>query len=150
MREFVAEVEVSEEAAVFIASGLRELAAVDGVHERELALIEAFAAGLVYEPVPFDLTGDHPLVSDELRDLFMRSAILLALADGGVSELEGDLIGRYALALEISPRRLAMLWRDVKCYLLSSFEAAEIFRDDVEQIGRELGLADSEIHDSLK
>lgn len=150
MRQFVAEIEVSQQAAVFIASGLRELAEVDGVHERELALIEAFEDGLVFERVPFDLRGDHPLVSDDLQDLFMRSAILLALADGAVSELEGDLIGRYATAFGMSPRRLAMLWRDVKCYLLSSFEAADLFRDHAEEIGRDLGLEDAEIHDTLK
>ena len=149
MQELADRVELDQGAARFIAAGLHELAAVDGVHELEIRLIREFEQGVEGDPVPFDLDGQHPLETAELRELFMRSAILLALADGKISELEGDLIGRYAHKLAVRPERLAELYRDVKMYLLSTFEDATLFREQVEDIGRDLGLDDAEIKQTL-
>lgn len=150
MKELFAEIDMDRESASFIAAGLRELAGVDGYHALELALIEDLERELGTEPVQFDLTADHPLRSDELKEVFMRSAILLALADGQISELEGERIGRYANLLGIGVERLAELFRDVKVFLLSAFAGAEIFRDQAEQIGHDLGLDEEDIQTTLQ
>ncbi len=149
MKLLAERVDLDEGAARFIAAGLRELAAVDGVHELEQQLIEEFERDLSGEAVPFDIDGDHPLDTTELRELFMRSAILLALADGEISELEGERIGRYAHKLAVRPERLAELYRDVKMYLLSTFEDSTLFREQAQDIGHELGLDDEAIKQTL-
>jgi len=150
MRDIFGEIELDRETVSFIAAGLRELAAVDGVHEAELALIEEFEKGIGVVETPFDLTAEHPLDSPELRELFMRSAILLSMADGEIGELEGLHLGRYASQLDIDVKRLAELYRDVKVFLLSAFEGAEIFRDQAERIGEEMGLEDEDIQTTLQ
>jgi len=150
MKELFAELDLDRTTASFIAAGLRELAEVDGFHDVELALIEDLEQDLGVEEVRFDLTTDHPLQSDELKEVFMRSAILLALADGHISELEGERIGRYANLLGIGVERLAELFRDVKVFLLSAFQGADIFREQAEQIGHDLGLDDEDIQTTLQ
>lgn len=149
MRELFSEFELDREAASFIAAGLRELAAVDGIHVAELALIEEFERGVGVATVPFDLTAGHPLQTERARELFMRSAILLSMADGEISELEGLKLGQWANQLDIGVERLADLYRDVKVFLLSAFEGAEIFREQAEQIGLDLGLDDEDIQTTL-
>ena len=149
MRELFSEVELDRETASFIAAGLRELAAVDGVHQAELALIQEFERGVGVVSIPFDLTGDHPLKTAQTRELFMRSAILLSMADGEISELEGLRLGRYSNQLGIGVERLAELYRDVKVFLLSAFEGADLFRDEAERIGQEMGLEDDDIQTTL-
>ena len=141
--------DLDRDPASFIAAGLRELAAIDGTHDQELALIEAFEADIDAEPVAFDLSGDHPLTTPELRDLFLRSAIMLALADGHISELEGERLGRWARALDVDVSTLAELYRSVKQGMLRHFQGATLFREQVQEIGRELGLADEDIDNSL-
>ena len=149
MKEFFHKIPMDRETASFFAAGLRQLAEVDGLHEKEIALIHAFEDGLDRVPCTFDLVGDHPLDTAEKRELFMRSAILLALADGDISEVEGELIGRYAHGLGIPVERLAELFRDVKVFLLSTFEDNTLFRDQAEQIGEELGLDTGDITTTL-
>lgn len=84
-----------------IARGLFAVALVDGVHERELALISelyrtAAAHGSSAEVVaplaslsPLEPSGVAAvLVTPPERALFVKTAILLAWADGKVSEAE--------------------------------------------------------------
>lgn len=150
MKPLFHEIPLDGETASFMAAGLRQLAEVDGFHDRELALLDAFGDGLDVQPTAFDLTGDHPLDTSDKKELFMRTAILLALADGGISELEGDLIGRWANILGIPVERLAELFRDVKVYLLSTFEDSSLFREQAERIGDELGLDKDDISTTLQ
>ncbi len=149
MKDLFQPVELDLETTSFIAAGLRDLAEVDGVHAAEIAMIEAFEQDCGVQSVKFDLRGDHPLRTEALRELFMRSAILLAMADNEISELEGVRLGQYAHLLGIDVARLAELYRDVKVYLLSSFAGAEIFRDQAEAIGEDLGLEDVDIKTTL-
>jgi hypothetical protein len=150
MKAFFHEIPMDRETASFFAAGLRMLAEVDGFHDAELALIGSFEGGLEVEATAFDLSGDHPLDTAEKAELFMRSAILLALADGGISEMEGELIGRWAHALSIPVERLADLFKDVKVYLLSTFEDSTLFREQAEKIGEELGLDKEDITTTLQ
>ena len=141
--------DLDQETASFIAAGLRELASADGTHPSELALIEAFEQEVGATSANFDLTGDHPLRTPELREMFMRTSILLALADGKISEVEGELIGRWSRTLEIDVAGLAELYRQVKKTMLGHFQGATLFREQAMEIGSELGLEEQDILTSL-
>lgn len=142
--------DLDQETASFIAAGLRELARADGTHPAELALIEEFERGLEPAPVTFDLDGDHPLTTPELRELFLRTSILLALADGQISEVEGERIGRWASKLQVDVAALAELYRQVKRTMLSHFSDNTLFREQAEEIGRSLGLDEDDILTTLE
>jgi hypothetical protein len=141
--------ELDQETASFIAAGLRELARADGTHPSELALIEAFEQEVGAAPATFDLTGDHPLRTPEMREMFLRTCILLTLADGRISEVEGELLGRWAGMLGIDVASLAELYRQVKKTMLGHFQGAALFRDQAMEIGSELGLEEKDILTSL-
>ncbi len=132
--------------ASFMASGLRALAEVDGGHERELALVAEFEGdGGPADPSAFNLSEGHPLQTPSLRDLFLRSALLLALADGRVSHKERETLTRWAQALGVDPVALAYMDREVRMSLLGGFQGVTLFREQAIAVGRELGLDDSDI-----
>jgi len=134
---FFPTIEVNAHEAETIARGLYTVAAVDGVHERELALISEFAWGT---SAADDDTGGGPLAGGSFariaplepssvalllpgaahRELFMKAALLVAYADGSVSAPERKIIGQFAEALGIAAQALAKLEAGVKDYLLRS------------------------------
>ena len=132
--DFFPTIEVSAHEAETIARGLYTIAAVDGVHERELALIAEFSRGVVDDVVVDEspLAGGafgrisplEPasvallLQTAPLRELFMKAALLVAWADGSVSALERAKIGEFAKALGVAAPALAALEAQVKDYLL--------------------------------
>lgn len=125
--EFFPEIPLDARAAETIARGLFAVANVDGMHERELALIGSFWA---------DAGGGHdglaalergPAIPAEelaasLRGeegrLFLKTALLLAYADGVVSDPERQLLERYARALGHTKEDLYRLDAEVKEFLL--------------------------------
>jgi uncharacterized membrane protein YebE (DUF533 family) len=131
--EFYPEIEISEAEAQVIARGLYAVAAADGVHEREAALIANFygaATGGDTRPVtslaelarlaplsPADLAAALP--GAEQRQLFVKSALLLAYVDGKVTDAERKQIGAYAAALGTSAEQLAALEESVRDHLLA-------------------------------
>jgi hypothetical protein len=135
MEEFFPEIEVNALQAEAIARGLFAVAQVDGVHDRELALIgEVYQAALADEATPgtplqsLDRAGPlgpkelAPLLtSAPLRELFVKTAFLLAWADGKVSPGERAKIGEFAQALEVAPEAQQRLDAEVKDYLLRPF-----------------------------
>jgi hypothetical protein len=105
--EFFPEVDVSALQAEAIARGLYAVAMVDGVHERELALITEFYRGAVEGnrawPPPSIAWGPSTprtwrqlLLGPTHRQLFVKAAYLLAWADGEVSEGERSRIAEFA------------------------------------------------------
>jgi tellurite resistance protein len=133
--DFFPEIDVSALQAEAIARGLYAVAAVDGVHERELALIAEFhrsaAAGDGGEApavtslaslariVPLEPEALAPLLDGApLRELFIKAAYLLAWVDGSVSAPERAKIGAFAKALSVSADAQAKLEAQVKDYLL--------------------------------
>jgi hypothetical protein len=126
--EFFPEFELSRSAAEAIARGLYAVGRVDGLHEREAGLIASFwidaghgAAALSdlersesIKPAELALA----LHSDEERQLFMKTAILLTWADGHVSEAEHTSLREFAHALEIDETTLTTLETAVKDFLL--------------------------------
>ena len=145
--EFFPEIDVDERQAEAIARGLYAVAKIDGVHERELALIAGFyadAGGSV--KALSELERREAIKPDELaavlhehdhRLLFVKSALLLAFADGAVSAEEQKIISGYAQALGIAGPDLARLEEGVKEYLLGQLShLANV--DAVRQVARKL------------
>ena len=95
MIDFFPEIEVTQAAAEAIARGLYAVAKVDGLHEREEALVASFwgevggnAGALGELERGSSITGDElgaALPTPELRRLFVKTSILLAWADGKVA-----------------------------------------------------------------
>src|SRR5262249_37228727 len=126
--DFFREIPVNQAQAEAMARGLFAVAKADGVHERQLALISSFYADVggsarplsELEPradtVPTELAAT--LGTGEHAQLFLKTALLLAWADGSVSAEERACIGRYANALGTGKDALATLEDGVKDYLL--------------------------------
>src|SRR5688572_26493002 len=98
--DIINDVPVSREQAALIARALFTLSRVDGHEDREGMLIKSFwmdvmGEGSVLDLKAFesmaDVTGDdiaRGLPTKELRQMFMRTAVMLTYADGNVSDKE--------------------------------------------------------------
>jgi uncharacterized membrane protein YebE (DUF533 family) len=127
--DFFPEIDIREDQAEAIARGLYAVARADGtVHEREAAMIQEFwgtatehashLAALERQPNidPAHLAAALP--SAALRQLFLKSALLLAHVDGHYSPDEQKLIVTYAKACGVDPKSLSNLEAAVKDYLM--------------------------------
>jgi tellurite resistance protein len=126
--EFFPEVSLTQPAAEAIARGLFSVAKADGLHERELALVASFwaeagggAAALAelergHRILPTELAA--ALHSADERALFIKTAYLLAWADGKVTAEERRIIGEFASALAVDAPQADRLEAAVKDYLL--------------------------------
>jgi hypothetical protein len=95
--------EVSPAQGAAVARALHTVAAVDGTHPTELALIDALFADT--GEAPGDIAADElaaALPSADLRLMCMKLAYLVAHVEGGVSEAERAVIDGYAAALELT------------------------------------------------
>ena len=125
MSEFFPEFDVRDDQAEAIARGLYAIASADGqIHERELGLISALlerpadAAALARQPKISAADLAAILSSVELRALFVKTAILLAYADGSYGTGESALINEYCKALGVSDELRARLELEVKEHML--------------------------------
>lgn len=125
MSDFFPEFEVRDDQAEAIERGLYAIASADGqVHERELALISALlarpadAAALARAPKLSAADLAAILSSVELRALFVKTAILLAYADGSYGAGESKLINEYCKALGVGDELRARLELEVKEHML--------------------------------
>jgi hypothetical protein len=133
-------------AAHTIAAGMREVALADGAHPEEIALIDTFESSLPPGPTAVDLSA---LGSDAAKAAFVQSLVLVAYADGKVSEAERTIIRKYALELGFDEKSLARVWTDVAVDLLSTFSGVTVFRSAIETIGRSMGLGDADVTRAL-
>jgi tellurite resistance protein len=121
--EFFPDIDVSALEAEAIARGLYAVALVDGVHERELALIADFhhnaALGRPAPLEPQELAAH--IAGAPHRELFIKAAYLLAWADGSISDAERRKIGEFAKALGVPADTQAKLEAQVKDFLLRPF-----------------------------
>ncbi|MSP59328.1 MAG: hypothetical protein EXR72_03125 [Myxococcales bacterium] len=127
--DFFHEVQINEPQAEAMARGLFAVAKVDGVHAREAALVASFynetgaaAHSLAELERRQTITGDElvaALHAPEQRRLFVKTALLLAWADGVVTPQEQRIIHGYATALGIGGEELGKLDEAVKEYLLA-------------------------------
>ena len=127
MSEFFPEVHLSHGAAEAIARGLYAVARCDGIHEREAGLIASFwidsgGGGPLSDLEraesikPPDLAA--ALHSDEERQLFIKTALLLTWADGKVSDAERKSVHDFARALSVDDAALEKHEAAVKDFLL--------------------------------
>jgi tellurite resistance protein len=150
--EFFPEIAVSAEQAQAIARGLYAVAAVDGIHEREAALIADFYGATTESEMrsvtslaelarlgplaPADLATALP--GDELRQLFVKAALLLAYVDGKVTPAERAQIAAYAKALAVPADRQAALEESVRDHLLAPLARLQN-TESVHQVAKKLG-----------
>jgi uncharacterized tellurite resistance protein B-like protein len=127
-----------------IAAGMREVAQADGEqHPMELALIQAFEQELpAGEDAEVELAA---LTNAESKEVFLKSLVLVAMADGRISEEEVVVIRGYADQLDLDEGVLTDLIQQVSVMMLSHFTGVIHFRDQAHAIGRALGLDDTTI-----
>lgn len=127
MPELFPEIEIRADQAEAIARGLIAVAKADGhIHEREAALIAEFYSSTTERPIdmaaleraaPVDgvyLAATLP--TPELREVFLKTAVLLAYADGNYSADESKTIVAFAEAL--GEKNLAHIETQVKEFML--------------------------------
>ncbi|MFK7930325.1 MAG: TerB family tellurite resistance protein [Myxococcota bacterium] len=131
-------VSIDGPAAAIISAGMRAVAKADGdVHENEMGLIAAFEEGLPKASLQ-ESTG--ALGSPELREVYARSLVLVALADGVVSEEEERVIEQLCSAMQVDDDTLARVTIEAKQWFMQQFAGVTIFREAVEKIAAELGV----------
>jgi tellurite resistance protein len=150
MPELFKEVDINPDQAQAIARGLYTVAKADGyVHEREAMLIADFYAGTVEHaaqlatleregPVDGAYLAAH-LPSKDLRELFLKTSILLSYADGNFGAQEAAVIGEFAKSLGASEQDLAQWDAQVKDYLLAQLthlQNTDVVVDVAKGLGR--------------
>jgi len=127
MSEFFPEIDIREDQAEAIARGLYAVAHADGnIHEREAAMISEFFNSTTAHPADLGALARAPkiapenlaalLPTPELRQLFVKTALLLAYVDGEYAPGEQKAIAGYAQAMNITD--LATIEDQVKDYLI--------------------------------
>ena len=153
MEDVFDQMNLSREAALWIARGLRAAAAVDGIHAHEIDLIDNFELDLNVAPHDrggFEPSAPSPLRNDAERDAFLHSLFLLALADGSISESEDAFIKEVARSEGVDAVRLHKLDRAARMSALSLFRGVKAAREQAVSIGRALGLTEEEIDVTLE
>jgi tellurite resistance protein len=105
------DIKLSADDANAIVAALHDVAQTDGQHAEEIAMIQAFVEALdadLGESKPTHLPAMNPaklavaLTDADARKVAVQCAILLAWADGAVSDKERARIVEYATALGFS------------------------------------------------
>jgi uncharacterized membrane protein YebE (DUF533 family) len=144
---YFSDMQIAPTQALLFARGLYALARVDGIHEHEMALIGSFvtealpdgaAQVLLFskmpDPTPDELAG--ALDSDDLKYVFLRTALLLALADGEISYKENAWIYNCAAAMGLKGK-MAAIEEEMKDYLLGSLSHVQN-TDALRDVAKEL------------
>lgn len=148
MADFFEEIDVNQDQAEAIARGLYAVARADGqLHEREASLIAEFFAstterasdlGALERAAPVEPANlALALPNRALRSLFLKTAMLLAYADGTYGTGESKVIAEYAQALGASEGELRLLETQVKEYLLGQLSHLSN-TDAVVQVAKDL------------
>jgi tellurite resistance protein len=148
MIDLFPEVEINEDEAAAIARGLYAVARADGdLHERERALVSELFASISDRPSDLAaLDRQEPIAPAMLalalprgdqRQLFLMTALLLALCDGDYGSGEDRLIKEYAAAMEFSDAELASMTTRVKEFMLSQLSHLKNV-DAAVEVAREL------------
>ena len=135
-------VRIDASTAAVIARDLRRVAEIDGhMHERELSLIEAFEREIPETPI----SDDAVFESDEIRSAYLRSLIMLALADGEIAEEEQTLILQLAERRGISNDEVEAATTNIKKEFFSIFAGVKLFRQSLMGLAQGLGLNASDV-----
>ncbi|MDB4989979.1 MAG: hypothetical protein JWN04_5157 [Myxococcaceae bacterium] len=129
MKSFQQDVKLGLNHVQVLVRGMYSVARCDGVHATELVLLREF-----YESCRADVEGlasfdeviavplDEESARDvldtpELRELFLRSCLLLAFADGAYSPSERTQLVRLAELLDVTPERRSELEEEARSFL---------------------------------
>jgi len=138
-------VSLDERAARIIARGMRSVAGADGIlHQRELSLIATFESNL-----PDEDEASGRLDDEDQQTVFLRTLIMVALADGVVSDAERERISALCEEHGIDQERIDAEMKVVKRRFLAVFAGVQVFRDAVVRVATDLGLSESEV-DALR
>ena len=144
MRWINENVVLDEEAAAVIGRDMRLVAEADGIlHARELSLIEVYMDA-IGDKLPEGFEAIH---TDELKVTYLRSLVMVALADGKVSEEEHALIVDLCSNIGLTSAKVEEAIEEAKKEFMSIFSGLQLFRESMRGVGRELGLSDNEIDD---
>ncbi len=128
--DFFPEMHLTHAQAEVIARGLFAVARAEGgVHDKEAAMVMSFfgetakGGGLSLAALEqaTDITPEilaTGLSTPVLAALFLKTAMLLAYADGVYGKKEREVVGRYAKALKVDTKQLEALEQGVKEYLV--------------------------------
>lgn len=129
---------ISESAAAAISAGMKSVALADGeMHQAELALIRSFA-------IPSD-EKDGAVASEVIgdggvREAYLHSLVMVALADGNISSDEDQVIRRLAGEVGLGDDDVDRAIGEVKQWFLAHFAGVSVFADSVAEIAAGLGL----------
>jgi uncharacterized membrane protein YebE (DUF533 family) len=139
---FDVDIPIDAAAAALIAEGMRTVARADGmIHQRELALIATFESAVPKEQTP----RPDALGTDALKSVYVRSLVMVALADGRISDSEHAAILGLAADQGLDAAMVEGEILSVKRRFLSVFAGVNVFRDAVVRVARDLGLSESEL-----
>ena len=144
MRWMEENVVLDEEAAAVIGRDMRLVAEADGIlHARELSLIEAYMGPLGES----EAVGFEAINSEDLKTTYLRSLVLVALADGKVSVEEHALIVKLCAEIGLTASRVEDAIDEAKKEFMSIFSGLQVFRESMRGVGHDLGLSDNDIDD---
>ncbi|MCB9670386.1 MAG: hypothetical protein H6736_19085 [Alphaproteobacteria bacterium] len=131
-------VDLDARTAAVIAAGMRRVATADGeaLHPNELSLIEDFEKDIPPGTQPTATIGDAAI-----RSIYLKSLVMVALADGRISEEEKDVIMDLAQSVGADRGDVDQATEDVKREFISIFKGVTHFRDQVETLAAELGIS---------
>ncbi len=147
--DFFPEIEISQTQAEAIARGLFAVARSDGtIHEREALLIADFFTSTTDRATDLGALERSDAINGaslalllptaDLRRLFLKTAMLLAYADGTYSSGESKAITDYARALETTDNDLRIMETQVKEWMLSQLGATVSNTTALAQVAGEL------------
>jgi hypothetical protein len=149
--EILGQVNVSKDDAAAIARGLFTLSRVDGHEEREGILIRSLWMDAVGTDSDVDFQAVEKLSdispkdlavslrSTELHRMFLKTALLIAWADGNYSDKERVWIQSAAAAFGISDKDLAREDELVRTFLLSQLSNLANM-DAAKEVAKKLGF----------
>ncbi len=136
--------------------GLLDLAAVDGEHENEIALVREFlmasGSAVTLEELkasPFTLSEAAAVFDGPAAEAFIISCYMLVYADGVISDRETTRIAEYVAAMDISVARQKTLHDQARIFLLGNLAVGLRNVDLVAEIGSDLGLDKTVINDTI-
>lgn len=132
-------VDLDAKTAAAIAAGMRKVAIADGdeLHPNELSLIEEFE-----KDIPSGTDANLAISDASVREVYLKSLVMVALADGRISAVEREVIEDLARSVGADNDDVSQAMQSVKREFLAVFSGVTHFRDQVEQVARDL---DSEI-----
>ena len=148
---------LDERQTAWFCRGLLDLAAVDGEHENEIALVREFLlaseSAVTLEELkasPFKLAEVAAVIDGPAAEAFIISCYMLVYADGIISDRETVRIAEYVTAMGISAERHKTLHEQARIFLLGNLAVGLRNVDLVSEIGSDLGLDETVINDTIK